>query len=85
MKKSYTSFEEIDQQLEILKLEREIQIKKIGLGIENISSAITPGNLAKSGIMNLASTVQGSSGFKSALVTLFIRFIVKQLKRKKSS
>lgn len=85
MKKSYTSFEEIDQQLEILKLEREIQIRKIGLGIENISSAITPGNLAKTGIMNLASTIQGSAGFKSALVSLFIKFIVKQLKRKKSN
>lgn len=85
MKKSYTSFEEIDQQLEILKLEREIQMRKMGLGIENISSAITPGNLAKTGIMNLASTVQGSTNFKSALATLFIKFIVKQLKRKKSN
>ncbi len=37
MKKIYTSYEEVDKELEILRLEREISIRKIGNDVEDIT------------------------------------------------
>jgi len=85
MKKDYTTFDEIDRQLEILRLEREIQIRKLGLNVEQISDQLSPGNLAKKGIMNIASTFQTSSSFKSAIVTFLIKSIFNKLKKRKSN
>lgn len=84
MKKDYTTFDEIDRQLEILKLEREIQIRKLGLNIEQLSEQLSPGNLAKKSIMNIASTVQTSSSLKSTVIAFLIKYIFNRLKKRKS-
>lgn len=45
MPKTYTSFEEIELDLKILKLEREIHAQKIKRGIEKTGENIRPVNL----------------------------------------
>ncbi len=85
MKKEYTTFEEIDEDLEILKLEREIRIRKMGLSVERITNQLSPGNLAKKGISGIASTFQSSSGLKSAVITFIIKFIFNRLSKSKSN
>lgn len=42
--KKYTSYVEIDRDLEILKLEREIQYKKVQLSVEKIKDDFSPSN-----------------------------------------
>jgi hypothetical protein len=42
--KKYTSYAEIDRDLEILKLEREIQYKKVKLSVEKIKDDFSPSN-----------------------------------------
>ena len=42
--KKYTSYAEIDRDLEILKLEREIQYKKVQLSVEEIKDDFSPSN-----------------------------------------
>ena len=49
MKKYYTSYEEVDKELEILRLEREISIRKIGVNAEDITDHLSPDNLMKQG------------------------------------
>lgn len=84
MKKRFTSFEDVDKELEILKLEREIQMRKMGLRVENISDAISPSNLIKTGFSTFATSFKESSGLRSIIFTAVIRFIIKQIKTRKS-
>ena len=42
--KKYTSYAEIDRDLEILKLEREIQYKKVQLSVEKIKDDFSASN-----------------------------------------
>lgn len=85
MKKRFTNFEEVDKQLEILKLEREIQFRKMGLKVETLASAVSPSAIMKNGVSAVASAFRYSSGFKSIVFTALIRFIIKQITSKKSS
>lgn len=45
MKKKYTSFEEIDKDLKILKLKRQIQEEKVKLAMENTKKEFYPTNI----------------------------------------
>jgi hypothetical protein len=43
--KKYSSYAEIDSDLEILKIEKEIYYQKLVLSVQHTKEAITPGNL----------------------------------------
>lgn len=45
MRKTYTSFEEIDKDLKILKLKRQIQEEKVKLAVENTKKEFYPTNI----------------------------------------
>lgn len=51
--KKYTSFEEIERDLQILKLEREIHYNKIVLNYEQTKEHLTPRNLL-SGLLHFS-------------------------------
>jgi hypothetical protein len=82
MKKRYTNFEEVDKQLEILKLEREIQFRKLGLKLENTSNIVSPSSLMKTGFSTLATTFKGTSSLKSVLLTVLVRFVMKKFTKR---
>ncbi len=51
--KQYTTFEQIERDLQILKLEREIHHKKIILHVEQTKESLTPRNLL-SGLLHFS-------------------------------
>ncbi len=82
MKIRYTSYEEVDKELEILRLEREISIRKIGNNAEEITSLFSPGQLLQQGLTSLGSSVKNSKGIKTFVLStvlkcLFNKFIKK--------
>lgn len=83
MKKIYTNFEEVDRQLEILKLEKEIQWRKLGIKLENSTALISPNSLMRNGFSTLTSAIKGTSSFKSILLTVAVRFIMKKITNRK--
>lgn len=83
MKKMYTNFEDVDRDLEILKLEREIQLRKIGLHLEDSTSILSPSNLFKNGLSNVTSTLKSGSGLKSIIISFVVRMILKKFKLRK--
>ena len=83
MKKSYSSYAEIDKQLEILKIEREIRLLKIIESSENISNQFTTGNLFKFGISSLGSSIGQSKQFKVFIFTTVLKFFVRRLFKRK--
>ncbi|MGX7667890.1 DUF6327 family protein [Flavobacterium pedocola] len=49
----YSSFEEIDRDLEILKLQKEIDYRKLSLSIERTVDGFTPSNIVMRFLGNL--------------------------------
>jgi uncharacterized protein DUF6327 len=53
----YSSYEEIDRDLEILKLQKEIDYQKLSLSIEKTVDRMTPHSLIQNLLGNLGSTI----------------------------
>lgn len=79
MKKRFTNMEDVDRQLQILKLEREIQLRKMGMRLEDTTQLFAPNSLMKSGFSTLTSTLKGTSSVKSILLTIMVRFLMKKI------
>ncbi|WP_318311024.1 DUF6327 family protein [Flagellimonas crocea] len=45
IKKEYTSFEEIDRELKVLKLQRQIEEEKVKLAVQNTKKEFYPTNI----------------------------------------
>jgi len=77
---NYSSFEEIDQQLKILWLQREIAHENIKLGFKRTKKNLYPKNLL-GGIDNLGGTIPF---IQSLLITFLTDKILKKLKKRKA-
>lgn len=77
--KQYSSYAEIDRELEILKLERQLHLEKMKLGLENTKENLKLGNLVE-GYIGF-STTSSSGSLISKLVNYALPFILKFLKR----
>jgi len=77
---NYSSFEEIDQQLKILWLKKEIAHENIKLGLKRTKNNLYPKNLLI-GINNLGGT---GAIIQSMLITFLTDKILKKLKKRKA-
>ena len=78
--KIFASFDEINNELEILKLEKEISYHKMALSFERTRENIQPNNLRKEMILYVKERL--SESYKSLLV-LAIPYVLNFLKRKR--
>lgn len=83
MKKSFNSYEEINKQLEILKIEREISYLKLIESTSNISNTFSAPNILKLGIGKLGNTLGNSKQFKFLIYSSVFKFIIKKLIKRK--
>ena len=78
--KKYTSYDEIDRELEILRLEKEINYQKLILTVQKTKENITPQNLV-SGFLGSYKTLFSSS--YGTILNIVIPFIIKWIVNKK--
>ena len=83
MKTRYTSYEEVNRELEILKLEREISIRKIGNNAEDITQLFSPKHLLQQGLTSLGDTVKSSKGIKTLVLSTVFKFLFNKFIKKK--
>lgn len=76
----YASYAEIDRDLEILQLEREIQKQKIGLEIQKTKSLLSTSYVVSEGFKSVASSFTIS---KSTIIQWVIPLIIKYIFTKK--
>jgi len=79
MKKTYNNYVDIDRQLEILKLERDISYYRIIDSSQRISSSFAPINLLKYGIGTISNSVGNSRELKILIFSSVLKFFVKKL------
>ena len=82
MKIRYKTYEEVDKELEILRLEREISIRKIGNNAEDIAQLFSPSQLLQQGLTSLGSTVKKSQGIKTLVLSTLFKFLFNKFIKK---
>jgi hypothetical protein len=78
--KKYTSYDEIDRELEILRLEKEINYQKLILTVQKTKENFTPQNLV-SGFLGSYKTLFSSS--YGTILNIAIPYIIKWIVNKK--
>lgn len=76
----YSSYAQIDRELEILKIEKEISYQKIVLGYYKTKESITPHHLLNNFLGSFKSTFTGSYG---TILNVAVPFIIKWIIDKK--
>lgn len=79
-KKIYSSYEEIDAELAVIKLEREIHYRKSLLHFKKAKSTLTPDKLLTETINSFTG---GFSGILSSISGLIVLYLVKRFLRRK--
>lgn len=76
LKKKYSSYEEIERDLEVLKLEKEIHGRKAALHYERTKGYMSPEYIAKESVFAILPGLKTySSGIASFLITLILKWI----------
>ena len=79
MTKKYSSYEQIDRELEILNLEKEIQFERLSQSFTKTKDSISPGKLISGSIPKVA--VDVISGLAGPIKGMALSFILKKLFR----
>lgn len=74
--KKYSSYAQIDRELEILKIEKEISYQKLVFGIKKTKESFTPQNIV-SGV--IGSSLHAFSGNYGTLINMAIPYVTKAL------
>ena len=74
--KKYSSYAEIDRELEILKIEKELSYQKLVFGIKKTKESFTPQNIV-SGV--IGSSLNAFSGNYGTLINLAIPYVTKAI------
>lgn len=84
-KKIYSSFEQIDTDLEILKIEKEINYQKIILGFQKTKEHFTPTGVVKDVFGVFKNLFSSFSLTDNTVLKIAIPFIIKWILNKKRS
>ena len=77
--KKYSSYAEIELELEILQVERDLNLKKIVLSVEKTKESLLPQNLIKSFLGDYKSILSNSTGLILKIVfPLIINWLTKR-------
>jgi len=82
MKKSYSSIEEINADLEILKVQRDIHYYKITQSLESIKSELTPNNLVRNTFGSVTSFVKGSNNVQAFIISAVMKYFFKKVRKR---
>jgi len=81
MRKSYSSFEQINHDLQILRIEREIHYQKINLAVDQLREETAPQNLIRNTLGSAGSLLKNSSGVQTLLVTSMLKYFIRKFRK----
>ncbi|MCG2610398.1 DUF6327 family protein [Flavobacterium sp. SM15] len=75
--KMYSSYEQVDRDLEILKLQRDIAYEKLSLSVEKTIENLTPGSMIQNVLGNVGSIVNKYDLLQKIVIPLLLRRLLK--------
>jgi hypothetical protein len=84
MRKIYSSFEEINGDLQILKIKRELHYQKILSSADDLKEGLSPDRIIKNTFSLLIGQVRNSGGVQALLITSILKyFFIRKRSNKK--
>lgn len=83
MKRTFSSYEEISKELEILKIEKEIGFLRLTQSTTAFTNNFTATNLLKFGLSNLGNSIGNSNQFKAFIFSTVLKFFIRKLFKRK--
>ena len=74
MKPKYSSYEEINRDLKILKIERELHFHKVFQSFDHLKEGFTPLKLVTNTFGTITSSIKGSGGIQAFVITSVLIF-----------
>lgn len=81
MKSKYSSYEEIKRDLEIYKIEKELNFHRIFRSFDQIKEEFTPYKLITNTFGSVTSSVKSSGGIQALIISNILRFIFKKIRK----
>ncbi|MTG96541.1 MULTISPECIES: DUF6327 family protein [Myroides] len=78
MRKQYTSLEEINSDLKILEVKREIHYQKIFQSVDDIKEELSPDRLVKNTVGSIANFVKSSGSLQAFVITTVLKYLFKK-------
>ncbi|MBW3518856.1 DUF6327 family protein [Flavobacterium sp. NKUCC04_CG] len=78
MKRQFNSIEEINRELEILDVQRELEFHRMVQSIDDLKEGFTPFKILKNTFGTVSSLLKNSTGVQTFLVTTLLKFIFKK-------
>ncbi|MEC4113231.1 DUF6327 family protein [Myroides pelagicus] len=78
MGKTYTSIDQVNSDLEILKVKRELHYQKVFRSVENIKEELSPDRLVRNSVGSVASYVKSSGNIQAFLITYILKRFFKR-------
>ena len=75
--KVYSSYEQIDRDLEILKLQKEIDMRKLSLSVETTLEGLTPMGMLQNFLGNAGTFITKSGLLKNVVLPFLINKFIK--------
>lgn len=82
IKKSYSSIEDINKDLNILRVKRELHYQKVFQSVDIIKEELTPDRLLKSSVGSMVAYVKSSGSFQAFIITTILKQILNRRKNK---
>lgn len=84
MRKTYSSFEEINNDLQILKIQRDIHYHKIFRSVDNIKAELAPDNIVRNTFGSVTSFVKGSNNTQALIISAALKYFFKRMTNRKN-
>ncbi|WP_410879128.1 DUF6327 family protein [Myroides sp. DW712] len=81
MRKSYSSIEQINRDLQILRLEKEIHYQRINQALEELRDEVAPENLLRNALGSAGSLLKNSGGIQTLLVTSILKYFIRKFRK----
>ncbi|WP_267740216.1 DUF6327 family protein [Myroides injenensis] len=82
MRSSYSSFEQINEDLKILKVKRDFHYQKVFRSIDNIKEELAPERIIKNTLGSVTSYVTSSGRIQAFFITAVLKYFFNRKSRK---
>ncbi len=82
IKKSYSSIDEINRDLNILRLKRDIHYQKVFRSVDIVKQELTPDVLLRRSVGSMVNYIKSSGSFQAFIITTILKQIFNRRKQK---
>lgn len=82
MRKAYSSFDEINTDLRILRVKRDLHYQKVFKSVDNIKDELSPDRIVRNTLGSVTSYIKSSGNIQAFIITAALKFFFNRKAKK---